>query len=70
MTTGEVFIIGDRGVSEHPAWSPDSKWMAYTSHLSHDGKAKVVLTAIDGTLITAFCEDDCWLPRWLPPATP
>ena len=66
IDTGELFIVGDPGVSEHPAWSPDSKWIAYTSHADHGGNARVMLTAIDGTHITTICQNNCWLPRWLP----
>lgn len=57
--------LGGAGVDEHPTWSPDSAWIAWSA--TRDGETDVVLARADGKherkVTTAEGPD--WLPRWV-----
>jgi TolB protein len=54
------------GMDEHPAWSPDGAWIAYSAG---EGKAsRVVLVTADGRNRRTVSAGGTieWLPRWVP----
>jgi TolB protein len=68
---GEVVARLDaEGRDEHPAWSPDGAWIAWSSEAR--GIADVWVARRDGTDARAVAEtaETDWLVRWLPPPQP
>ncbi|MCB9675256.1 MAG: PD40 domain-containing protein [Alphaproteobacteria bacterium] len=61
-----VARIDGPGSDEHPTWSPDSQWLAFTG--THDGQAQPDLYRVDrdGKGLTRITTDPAadWLPRW------
>lgn len=54
------------GIHEHPAWSPDGRWIVYSG--THDGDRELYRVDADGAgsvRLTRRPGAD-WLPRWLP----
>jgi TolB protein len=54
--------------SDHPAWSPDGKWILFSSKRS--GNAEIYLMASDGTNVRRLTDNpakDFW-PSWQPTA--
>lgn len=59
-----VATIDGPGPDEHPSWSPDGRWLAFTA--TRDGDAEVFLASADGKTIRPLTtgEGSEWLPRW------
>jgi Tol biopolymer transport system component len=54
------------GVDEHPAWSPDGQWLAWTTTAA-DGRPSVALASVNGqTIHRSQTGTGAWLPRWVP----
>ena len=68
VATGDIraTLDGD-GPDEHPAWSPDGAWIAFSS--SREGDPAVFVSTPQGTLTRRLGTGGVdWLPRWLNPA--
>jgi Tol biopolymer transport system component len=66
-SSGRVLAtIDGPGPDEQPTWSPDGRWLAFTS--SREGSADVFLATADGRSVQRLTSgaDADWLPRWLP----
>lgn len=52
-------------ITEQPAWSPDSRWLAYFA--THEDNADLYLAHPDGTEVRRLTSDSApeWLPRWV-----
>jgi len=56
------------GVDEHPAWSPDGRWLAWSATDSA-GRPLVALASLDTGVVHRGGSASGWLPRWVPPPT-
>ncbi|MFT4628386.1 MAG: TolB protein [Myxococcota bacterium] len=58
-------VLDGPGVDEHPSWSPDGTWLAFTS--SRAGDPDVWVGAADGSAVHRVTTSDSpeWLPRWV-----
>ncbi len=69
VRTGKRLEVGDgRGKDDMPAWSPDGRFLAFTS--TRDGDVELYLARADGTGTTRLTRSPGpdWLPRWIPEA--
>lgn len=67
LRTGKHLDVGDgRGKDAMPAWSPDGRFLAFTS--DRDGDLELYLARADGTGTTRLTRSPGpdWLPRWIP----
>jgi TolB protein len=57
--------IAGPGVDEHPAWSADGRWLAFSS--TRAGNAAIYRAAADGTQLERVSPEGptSWLPRWV-----
>ncbi len=68
---GLVATLDGPGPDEHPTWSPDGAWLAFSS--SRSGSPQIWIASADGRELrqVSTCAAPCWLPRWAPaPAAP
>lgn len=61
-----VTTLGGPGVDEMPSFSPDSRWVVWTS--SQTGDPELWIAGVDGSSPRLFAPRPGadWLPRWLP----
>lgn len=66
VATGTVVArLDGEGPDEHPAWSPDGRWLAFSS--SRGGSPAIWLATADGQAARPVTEGGTdWLPRWVP----